>query len=181
MVAWLLVLPGGLEHGAPRTHSQVPAPAAESLPSNEEHVRNLSREASPAATRTSLAALKSAEVDAFPALLDHLNDDTIAADSLTEATREPTTLGRACFSLLREHIEGSWPKSVRGFHVLSPGNARAWLEARRGVTLQEMRSAARKEAIAAAEAELAADPRDVWVQRSLHYLRDSDSGPTPAR
>jgi hypothetical protein len=140
----------------------------------ERHIHSLSADAPPAASIASWEALRAAGADAFSSLIDHFDDPAVAADALQQATAEPTTVGQACFDLLQQQIEGRWPKSARDFQVLRPGNAREWLDANRGLTLEELRRVARRQSLARAEEALAADPSNETLHRTVRFLKGRD-------
>jgi len=155
-----------------RTSSNPPSSSPADAPQDyDRHVRSLSAATPPAKARASHGALYAAGMDAFPTLLAHLDDKAVAAFELAGARAEPITVGEVCFELVQLQIEGAWPKAFRDFHVLTPDNTRQWLAAHSGLTLEELRRAATKQAVAQTEAALAANPSNGYLQKAVPYLK----------
>lgn len=119
-----------------------------------------------------IQALKAAGVDAFPALVNHFDDRRIADDSLAGAVAGPTTIGDVCFEVLQRQVEGDWSKAWRDLQALTPENAAAWLDARRGHTLAQLQRDAARDALHNVEAALAVRPSSEGLRRFAEELRE---------
>jgi hypothetical protein len=92
-----------------------------------------------------IATLKAAGTKAFPVLLAHLNDRTIASEVFQHEVQDvygnvpSPTIGEACFDLIQHQVEGNWPKGLRQYYVLSPTNVVSWWQARKEKSLKELR------------------------------------------
>ena len=128
----------------------------------------------------------------FPTLLAHLDDkrlcdayydDKNQSDSNPDGSlmRNPdgtphhhhTTIGEACFDLIQEQVEGSWPFPLRDFYTLSPRNVRKWLDSHKGESLQQLFTSARAESIRRVEAALLLHPEDEVLNYTLAFLREN--------
>jgi hypothetical protein len=114
--------------------------------------------------------LHEAGMAAFPTLIAHFNDPTPA-----HTGRQITgvaTIGQECFEILQYQIEGSWPKAHRTFQILTPKNAKQWLDAHRGQSLDQLRMISRQESLRRAQAELAKNPTDEFCQEMAKFFRE---------
>ena len=148
----------------------------------EREIENLTAASPPEKTRTSLDALEAAGIDAFPALVAHLDDHRKAEPAFFQRevvevlpsgeTRihEPT-MDEACFDIIRGQVEGNWPKGFRDYYALTPKNVREWLAARHGLTLAELREAAKQDSLRRIEADLQANPTSDWLRSIERFLR----------
>ncbi len=101
-----------------------------------------------------MRALRAAGVDAFPTLIQHLDDKRRSSPILWGATLSKGTIGEACLDIVRMEIEGVWPKAFREFHVLSQKNAREWLREHSDQSLEQLRCAAQEESLQRAQVQL---------------------------
>ena len=119
------------------------------------------------------AMLHEAGMAAFPALIAHFNDPTPA-----HSTRQITgvaTIGAECFEILQYQIEVSLPKAHRDFEILTPENAKQWLDAHQGQSLAQLRMTSCQESLRRAQAELAKKPSDEFLQETVKMLREAIS------
>ncbi|RYD84727.1 MAG: hypothetical protein EOP84_04710 [Verrucomicrobiaceae bacterium] len=88
--------------------------------------------------KESLRTLKEAGRDAFPVLLQHLDDHTrvrheAVPQQVSRLTAEQRPLfqlsiGDACFEVLQEVIEGRWPERFTHYHALNRINVGSWVK-----------------------------------------------------
>ncbi len=82
------------------------------------------------------------EKNAFPVLIAHLDDETVAADrfrgEIIGSAANPT-VGAACFEMLQYQLEGCWPKAYRQHYKLTKENIRQWLADRGNKSLSDLR------------------------------------------
>jgi hypothetical protein len=150
----------------------------------DQYIKNFSAGTPDEKIKSSLKALDEAGMDAFPSLISALTNIEPAEPNffqLEEMAILPDgssklhspTIGEACFGILQGQIEGNWPKGFREFYVLTPDNAKAWLEARKGQTLPELRAAASAEALRRSEKQLAEHPDDEFLRNStVPFLKE---------
>jgi hypothetical protein len=117
-------------------------------------------------------ALSDAGERAFPTLLAHLKDRSPIQASLNmRAVSRTPTVGEFCFDILQTQIEGNWPKGFRQFYILSPANAKQWLDAHKTLSLRQLQLTSREVSLRRAEAELAARPTDLTA-KAVAFLRE---------
>jgi hypothetical protein len=118
-----------------------------------------------------MRALDEAGVRAFPALLAHLENRSLINASLNMRDVIGTpTVGELCFDILQTRIEDNWPKGFREFYILTPANAKQWLDEHKALSLPQLQLASREESLRRAEAELAARPSDLTT-KAVAFLR----------
>ena len=148
----------------------------------EEHVRNLAQGTPKEAVEASLRALRAAGTAAFPILTANFTNEApavaefFARDAFTRLpdgsiTPYAPSLGAVCFDLLQGQIEGNWPKGFRQYYVLSPSNAKSWLDAHKGLTLAQLRRISREESLRRAETDLAKRPASDLLKKAVAFLR----------
>ena len=148
----------------------------------EQHVKNLAAGTPEKDIEASLRALKAAGTAAFPTLIAHFTDAALAEPKFFQ--REVVVkvndqivglfaprIGDACFDILQGQIEGNWPKGYRAHYVLSPINAKQWLDAHKGLTLPQLQRASREESLRNAEAAFAKDPSAKYLQGDIAFLK----------
>ena len=121
---------------------------------------------------------------AFPALIQHLSDKTLASveyfggsdiQCAPQATPCPPwqpTIGEACFAIIQSEVEGNWPKAYRGYYTLTAGNVGEWWQSRRTMLLKDLQLDAAKSSLDRAERE-----RNAGAIRFLHeHLKAVQSG-----
>ncbi|WP_148618747.1 hypothetical protein [Mariniblastus fucicola] len=132
-------------------------------------------------TGDAVRLLESAGVDAFPALLARLDDDSDACDrfmhavgSFGDGPHEPyhPSIGRACFDLIQGQAEGVWPKGFRQYHVLNNSNIREWIGQRKGKTLHEMRVECANYSLNSAKQKHEQDPTE-WTKTCVEFLTEN--------
>lgn len=149
----------------------------------EQHVRNLAAGTPATDIKASLKVLEAGGLIAFPALIAHFSDASPADPRFQRERMDRTangalqvhepTIGDVCFDILQGQIEGEWPKAFRIYHVLSPVNARAWLDTHAGLTLRQLQRAAREESLRRAQAALAKDPSAELLSDEVAFLREN--------
>lgn len=119
-----------------------------------------------------IRALTDAGLRAFPTLLAHLNDREPIQPSLNnrDVSGAPT-VGQLCFDILQTQIEDNWPKGFRQFYILTPGNAKQWLDDHKTLSLRQLQLTSREESLRRAEADLAAHPSDLTT-KAVTFLRE---------
>lgn len=141
----------------------------------EQDIKNLADGTPKEMIKASFKNLIDGGTDAFPKLLLHLNDSepaewTFFAEEKAIQRQDGSweiatpTIGTACFGILQRQIEGFLPKGYRHFYVLTIDNVSTWLDAHKGQTLQELREAAKAEALRRAEKELLKDPDNEFLK-----------------
>jgi hypothetical protein len=157
----------------------VPCRAADDY---ERHVKNLAAGTPEKDIEASLRALRAAGAAAFPTLIAHFTDKTLAEPKffqreMVEIVNDRIVgfyapkVGDACFDILQGQIEGNWPKLYRVHYVLSPTNAKQWLDAHKGLTIPQLQRASREESLRNAEAALAKDPSAKYLQDEIAFLK----------
>jgi hypothetical protein len=131
----------------------------------EWHIRHLGQDTPFEQARTSSSALWDAGVAAFPALVAHLDDKTIAAEQVRQVLG-PDTVGQRCFDIVAGQIAPSLPKRYQRYMVLTPDNLGAWLEKHRGQSIVELRHAVLQDSIEAAQRS-----SDASAARAVEYLK----------
>jgi len=133
-------------------------------------------------SRASLDALEAAGIDAFPALVAHLNDHRKAQPSFFgrdavdvlpsgESRVHEPTMGEACFDIIQGQVEGNWPKDFRDYYALTPENVHDWLVAHRGLTLAQLREAAKQESLRRVRTDLQTHPTSDRLRSIDRFLR----------
>ncbi len=117
--------------------------------------------------------LVAAGKEAFPALLNHLDDDSDSHIEFQGAVEPyvPPPIGQVCFSILQLQIEGRWPKSFRHHRVLNRVNISRWIEERPSKSLSEMRTEALTQAIQELEQQVDTDVRPEHTTMVREFLR----------
>lgn len=148
----------------------------------ELHVKHLAAGTPEKDIKAALQAFDTAGLAAFPTLLAHFSnttpaeprffqrDEVLLVDGQFAGLSTPR-IGDACFDILQSQVEGNWPKAYRTYYVLSPSNAKQWLEDHRGLTLPQLQRASRAESLRRAEAALANDPSSASRQQDVAFLR----------
>lgn len=125
--------------------------------------------------------IREAGVEAYPALLAHLEDKRLVVENWFVSEKMSSdasghfpraTVGGACFKILHQEIEGYWPLSYERFYAVRRDNVKQWVEAHKGQTLDQMSESALMESLRWAEAELALHPDDTDVKGAVEYLRE---------
>src|SRR5262245_25790395 len=128
----------------------------------EQHIRHFASNTPPAKVEAALRTLREAGTNSFPALLEHLKDNALAEPRFftravgklgPDGTFLPATptIGDACFDLLQDQIEGTWPKGFRDYYVLTPETVGDWLARHSGLSLQQLRVEAAQQSLSRAE------------------------------
>lgn len=132
-----------------------------------------SREESLAAHHTLVAG----GVNAFPALLNRLDDDMTSHIEFQGAVvpYTPPPIGQVCFDILRSQIEGSWPKGFRKHRILDRTNISQWIEEHASQTLTEMRVAVLTQAIRNLELEVGTELSSEEASKLLDFLHEKMS------
>jgi len=135
------------------------------------YVQQLAAGASERDAVNAMRALTDAGMRAFPTLLAHLNDREFIHPRLhdREVIGLPT-VGGLCFDILQTQIEDNWPKGFRHFYILTPANAKFWLDQHKSLSLRQLQLISREESLRRAEAELAARPTDL-TKKAVAFLR----------
>ncbi|MCE9612140.1 MAG: hypothetical protein K8R23_18235 [Chthoniobacter sp.] len=116
-------------------------------------------------------ALFDAGIRAFPTLLAHFGDRQLIQVRLNgRAVIGTPTVGDLCFDILQTQIEDNWPKGFRQFYILTPDNAKQWLDDHKGLSLRQLQLVSREESLRRAEASLAAAPSDLTM-KAVAFLR----------
>ena len=148
----------------------------------EQHIKNLATGTPERVIAASLKAIKSAGIDAFPVLIAHFADSSPAEPryfqrEVSEILLDGTTrlhlptIGEACFDILQDQVEGTWPRGFREYYVLTPANAKQWLETRKGLTLAQLRCASLEDSVRRAEADLTKKPASEFKKMTVEFLR----------
>jgi hypothetical protein len=117
-------------------------------------------------------ALFDAGIRAFPTLLAHFGDRQLIRARLNGRDVSGTpTVGDLCFDILQVQIEDNWPKGFRQFYILTPDNAKQWLDDHNGLSLRQLQLVSREESLRRAEARLAAESADLTT-KAVAFLRE---------
>jgi hypothetical protein len=146
-------------------------------------ISNLAKGTPKETLESSLQTLRDAGAAAFPALILQLTNQADAdpnyfqeqkMDRSPDGSFHPhaPTIGEVCFGIVQTQVEGHWPKSFRQYYVLSPRKAKSWVEAHQGLTLPQLRRAARQESLRRAEADRAAKPAEQSLKQVVAFLRE---------
>ncbi|HEX6625147.1 MAG TPA: hypothetical protein VF064_15655 [Pyrinomonadaceae bacterium] len=168
----------------PHTPSPTPAPGK-----YEKAIRNLEEGNDNQVVEEAIRELYAAGTDAFPDLFAHFGDQRKAsvkhfgakalqcAPGVEPCPPYHPTIGEACFDILGGQVEGNWPKGARGYYTLTAGNAKAWWEARRGMSLKELQLEAARSSLAAARKDRAAGKASKDLVKFLEeHLKDVREG-----
>jgi hypothetical protein len=134
-------------------------------------IRQLAEDAREEDAMRALKVLSKVGIRGFPSLIAHFDDEQLIHPRLNsfEVFGTPT-VGWLCFVILQDQIEGNWPKGFRQFYILTPDNAKQWLDKHKGLSLRELRVISRKESLRRAELELATSPGD-FMSLAVKFLR----------
>jgi hypothetical protein len=155
----------------------------------ERAVDDLAVDKDKATVKKALDTLYEAGTAAFPTLIAHLGDQrkvslrhfgAKAIQCVSSAAPCPPyepTIGEACFSILGVQVEGNWPKAYTRYYTLTPENAGAWWEARRGMSLKDLQLEAARSSLAAAKKDYAMRKVDKDTVKFLEgHLKDVREG-----
>lgn len=172
----------------PPQTSSVTGPPQEAL-TFEGAVADLAVDKDKATVEKALDTLYEGGTAAFPTLIAHLGDRRKAslrhfggrAIQCVPAAEpcipyEPT-IGEACFGILGVQVEGNWPKAHTRYYTLTPENAGAWWEARRGMSLKDLQLEAARSSLAVAKKDYAMRKVDKHTVKFLEgHLKDVREG-----
>lgn len=129
-----------------------------------------SREEALAAHQKIVAAGK----QAFPALLNRLNDDTVTHVEFlgSVSTIAPPPLGQVCYEILQGQIEGRWLMSFQSYRILNGSNIAQWIDEHSSKSLAEMRLAALNQAIVNVESQSEANLEAKYAKNLLDFLAE---------
>ena len=85
-------------------------------------------------------SLLKAGVEAFPALLKRIGDETVISNGKFHgATSTRPRIGRVSFLIIQYQIESAWPKGFRQHYALNEQNVAAWLSKHKGLSITQLR------------------------------------------
>lgn len=121
--------------------------------------------------------LVSASKQAFPVLLNRLNDQTYTHIEFlgSVSTTDLPSIGQVCFEILRIQIEGRWLKGMIQFHILDQSNITQWVNNHSLKSLTEMRQIALTQAIQKVESQPEDEIESKYAKEFLRFLRDKKS------
>ena len=120
-------------------------------------------------------------VDAFPALISRLDDETNAnydafqnplLMSKTErgwVTYKPK-VGDVAFLMIQRQIEGTWPKGFRHHYAITSATARSWLTKHEGLALEKLQLLATTKSLSTLAEEIAQDGLNETNRNCLEFL-----------
>lgn len=134
-------------------------------------IRQLAEDAREEDAIRALKVLSDAGIRVFPSLIAHFDDEQLIHPRLNAfEVLGDLTVGWLCFVILQDQIEGNWPKGFRQFYILTPDNAKQWLDKHKGLSLRELQVISRKESLRRAELALATSPGD-FMSSAVKFLR----------
>lgn len=139
-------------------------------------IRQLADDAREEDAIRALKVLSDAGIRVFPSLIAHFDDEQLIHPRLNAfEVLGDLTVGWLCFVILQDQIEGNWPKGFRQFYILTPDNAKQWLDKHKGLSLRELQVISREESLRRAELALAASPGD-FMSSAVKFLRQQVEG-----